>query len=221
MPRSISPLVVSCLVVVFAAAARAECPQSTVSCIGKNGDVVVLEDTQTSESPTAHATYGKTTEASYNRIDRTVSIVATTWWDEASHQTARATVVEHFALQFATSLAVTVRLNLVQVNGTDSAGRTARETANARLVVNGQEVTLFATNNYYLPPFVEFSTNVVAGVPLEVTYEVIGDAYGNEPIVEVTGHLEFVGIPDGMLVPCREQLAVEPTTWGAVKSLYR
>ena len=221
MPRSISLFIAPCLFVVLATAAHAECPQSTVSCTGKNGDVVVLEDTHTSESSTAHAAYGKTTAASYDRVDRTVTIVATTWWDEAYHQTARATVVEHYALQFVPSLAVTVRLNLVQINGTDSAGRTAWETANARLVVGGQEVTLFAANNSYLPPFIEFSTNVSAGVPLEVTYEVIGDAYGNEPQVQVTGHLEFVGIPEGLLTPCQEQVAVEPTTWGAVKSLYR
>lgn len=219
MPRSISLFAIP-LLVVLSTAAHAQCPQSTVTIQGRNASGP-FDITNVSEAPTAQVSTGIGTKASYDRVARNIRAVADLYVIEGYEYIARATVVERFQLAGASAAWVTVRLVLTESIGTDSAGRTAWEASSAMLKVGDQVLNTVAGNNQYVAPFLELSTNVTNGEPLEVTYEVKAESYGNEPYVNLAGHLEFVGLPEGLLVPCQELLAVEPTTWGAVKSMYR
>jgi len=208
--------------VAAASTAFAECPQSTVYLIGKTGDIVKFEASTTSDAATAHVSYGRGTHASYDRNARVVEARSEVWSDEAVDHYARATVVEHFSLHGVSTLPVTLRLNLTVFRATDPGCRTALVGGSALLAANGQSAAATASCTGYINvPFIEITTVMHSAEPLQVTYEVITRGWGFEPAFELTGQLEFVGIPEGIIVPCSTTLALENSTWGRVKALYR
>jgi hypothetical protein len=225
MPHSTSSLIFSSLFVVgftvLTSAARAECPKSTVSILGQNASGPI-EVTDVSDAPSDRIAYGTGSSAAYDRVERTVQAIADVYSVETYYYICHATVVERFQLRNASTLPVTIRLSLTETFGTDSAGRTAWMAANAQLTVGDQIVNAAAGNNQYITPFIEITTTVLENEPLEVTYEVGAEGWGNEPFAKMSGHLEFIGLPEGVeLVPCDSSLPVRPATWGAVKAMYR
>jgi len=206
----------------YASASFAQCPQSTVSFVGKNASgAVIFEVTKTSDAPSAQVSYGRSSSASYDRIDRTVQAVADVYVNEAYRHISHAVVVEHFQLHGAVEAWVTIRLTLTASGITDPSYRMAWVAGSASLTARGQ-IASAETTNTSIAPFIEISTYVLEGEPLEVTYETMADGWGYEPAMRVSGHLEFIGLSDGAaILPCDSALPVKVTTWGAVKALYR
>jgi len=206
----------------YASALFAQCPQSTVSFVGKNVyGAVVFEVIDRSDAPSAQVSYGRSSSASYNRVDRTVQAVANVYADEAHQHISHAVVVEHFQLRGAMSARVTIRLTLTASVITDPSYRMAWVVGSASLTARDQTASAETTNTS-IAPFIEISTYVLEGEPLEVTYETMADGWGYEPHITVSGHLEFIGLSDGAeILPCNSSLPVKATSWGAVKALYR
>ena len=225
MLRLAPSLILACFfslsTVAVASYSFADCPQSTVYVLGKNGVDVQFELTDATDALSSQVSYGRGTHASFDRFNRTIEAFAEIWSDEASYHFSRATVVEHFQLVGVPSTPVTFRLVFGGSSVSDSACRTACVTSSGRLEAGGQ--TQSASGGMWMSvPFLEITTTMTAGQPLEVTYEITAEGWGNEPFLGVTGRLDVIGLAIGAeIVPCSSLLPVDATTWGAVKALYR
>jgi hypothetical protein len=195
-----------------------------VSCVGRNGNGdIIFEAAHTSDAPSAQVSYGRRSSASYDRVDRTVQASANVYVDEAYWHSSHAIVVEHFELHGAAAAWVTIRMTLIASGVTDPSARMAWVAGSARVTARDQTATA-ETTTIYIVPFIEISTYIVEGEPLEVMYETTADGWGYEPALGMSGRLDFIGLPEGAVVmPCVSSppLPVNATSWGAVKALYR
>jgi hypothetical protein len=214
------------LVAVMAGASpvSAQCPQSTVSCAGNKPNGDVFDVSETSDAPAAQVSYGRKSSASYDLVDRTVQAVASVWADESYRVASGAVAVGRFELHGVVAAWVTIRMTLTVSGATDPAGRQAWVAGSARLTARDQTATAETDTPHMIAPFIEISTYLLEGEPLELTYELAAEGFGHEPEIALSGHLEFIGLPDGAVVtPCVSSppVPVEATSWGAVKALYR
>ena len=74
--------------------------------------------------------------------------------------------------------------------------------------------------------YIEVEVIVLEGVPFPLTYEVQASGYGYYPYARVSASIEFIGLPpEAAITSCHgfvlAPVAVEETTWGQVKALYR
>jgi hypothetical protein len=202
----------------------AQCPQSTVSCDGRNASYeVVFLVSETSDAPANAVSWGKSA-ASYDLVDGTLRAVS--WVEEAWWHTSRAIAVDRFELHGVPAASITIRLVLSSNGVTDPAFRTAWVAGSARLAAGGQTAVAQTPYTWFDVPHVEISAYMIEGEPLEVTYEVAAEGWGYYPSLTVNGQLGFIGLPDGgRIMSCNgfdsSPLAVETRTWGAVKALYR
>jgi hypothetical protein len=201
--------------------ALAECPQSTVSVVGKDPhNAVIFEQTITTDTPSASVSFGQGTKASYNRVDRTIEAVAEVHTNEAFRHVSHAVVVDRFELRGAPIAWVTIRLTTGGRVVTDPAFRMAWVDGSTRVAAHDQEASWHS--NYGTAGSIEISVYVLEGEPFEITYELRVEGWGYDPLMAITGRLEFVGLPNGSeMIPCSDALPVESKTWGAVKALYR
>jgi len=223
MPRSTSIILTLLAIGVLASPAFAQCPESTVSVIARDlYNTVLFEASDASAAPSAQVSYGRKTRASYDRLTRTVDAAAYVYLDEAYSHSSRASVVDRFELVGASTAVIAIRLTLDEYVLTDPSFRMAWVWAIALLKVNDQTARAETTISPFLDPYIELTAVVHSNEPIDVTYEVSVDGWGYGPVIELTGQLEFIELPDGaQLVPCDSVVPVKTTTWGMVKALYR
>jgi hypothetical protein len=208
--------------VVAVSAPLAQCPESTVSCIAENPAVVVFSALETSDAPSARVAF-QGSWASYDLVAGTISTMA--FVDVASHNTSRALATDRFELRGGVAAAVTIRLRLYSDAVTDPSGRVAWIIGSARLTARDQTVTA-ETTTVGISPFIEISTYLIDGEPIEITYEAMAEGWGYGPSCLVSGQIEFIGLPEGaQIISCNgfnaTPVPTRSVTWGAVKALYR
>lgn len=208
------------------AATPAQCPQSSVSCVGTYLGNVVFDVSETSTSPTAAVTRGDAS-ASYSLPDGVIRAVMWVDIDDTFQQTSRATAVDRFEVHGAAVAWVTIRLNLDMIGSTDTARRLAGSDVTARITARDQTASVTTQSTTMPVPFIWISAYLVYGEPLEVTYEVIADGWGYEPMASIVCQLEFLGLPEGATITsCNgfttsPTVSTEKTTWGGIKAMYR
>jgi len=223
MPRPTGTILCLIAIVVFAGQASAQCPESTVSVTARDQyNTVLFESSDASEAPSAQVSYGRKTHASYDRLIRTVEAAAYVYLDEAYSHSSRASVVDRFELVGASTAVINIRLTLNEYVLTDPSFRMAWVWAVALLKVNDQTARAETTISPFLDPFIELTAVVNSNEPIDVTYEVSVDGWGYGPVIDLTGQLEFIELPEGaQLVPCNSAVPVKSSTWGMVKAMYR
>lgn len=219
------PVVLVVFLVIFCPApARAQCPDNTVYCNGKDccpGDVI-FDEHETSANPALGVSFGNSS-ASCNLVTGTLTAVATVY--EAWEHKSGATAVDVFTVTGVSAASITVRLELTWVTGVDPSGKTSWTSGYARLETGGLSVEAVPLGPN-IDPYIELAIDVNGGQPFTVTYETFAAGWAQYPMASMTARLCFPDLPEGAgIVSCNgydpTAVPVEHATWGSIKSLYQ
>jgi hypothetical protein len=201
----------------------AQCPSSTVACIGTSVSGVEEFNKTEASADAANSVSVAASSAAYDLAIGAVSAIVNV--DDVWRHRSTATAVDRFELQGVPSAAFKVRLHLSLLWVADPGLRQAWAGGDARLAVGDQTVQA-GSFGPSMDAYIELDLSAKAGEPFTVTYEASAVASGYYPSCTLNGQLEFVGVPEGgVITSCNgfrsEAVSVEQSTWSRVKALYR
>lgn len=220
-------VLVTAVLVVLAVAqstiTSAQCPSSTVSCVGTSVSGVEEFSQSETSANAANSVSVAASSASYNLVTGFVSAIVNV--DDVWRHRSTATAVDRFQLNGVPSAAFKVRLHLSLHWVADPGFRQAWAGGDARLSVGDQTVQA-GSFGPSMDAYIELDLSTNAGEPFTVTYETSAVASGYYPSCTLNGQLEFVGVPTGgVITSCNgfdaDPVSTEESTWSRVKALYR
>jgi hypothetical protein len=219
--RVVLTLICACLASPVAIAAQ--CPASTVSCIGEDNGEEKFNLTESSSDPTRAVAHNES-GASYELMVGRVHAAAYVDEDAYLHRSF-STAVDAFEVHNVAGAWIKVRLHYSSVWVSDPAGRMAWAIIRAQVSAGDQTAT--AESEWYaITGVLELELVALEGVPSTISYEASATAWGYYPWASMTCTLEIVALPEqAVITSCNgfgsPALPVRETTWGSIKALYR